>query len=58
MLTIQPKGKSLRKTVKWISSERLENNKAMDLLIQKATLRFNPSPKEEAYLRSFYGEGG
>jgi len=57
--TIQPKGESLRKAVKWISSERLENNKkAMDLLIQEAALRFNLSPKEEVYLRSFYGEGG
>jgi hypothetical protein len=57
--TIQPKGESLRKAVKWISSERLEDKeKAINLLIQEAALRFNLSPKEEVYLRSFYGKGG
>jgi len=57
--TIELKGESLRKAVKWMSSERLEDNeKAMDLLIQEAALRFNLSPKDENYLRSFYGKGG
>lgn len=59
MATIELKGESLRKAVKWMSSERLEDNeKAMDLLIQEAALRFNLSPKDENYLRSFYGKGG
>ena len=59
MATIQPKGENLRKAVKWISSERLEDKeKSIHLLIQKAALRFNFSPKEEDYLKSFYGKGG
>jgi len=59
MATLQPKGENLRKAVKWISSERLEDEeKSINLLIQEAALRFNLSPKEEDYLKSFYGKGG
>ncbi len=57
MSTIQPKGENLRQAVRWISAERLEDeNKALSQLIQEASLRFNLSPKEEAYLISFYKE--
>jgi hypothetical protein len=57
LATIQPKGENLRKAVRWISSERLEDKeKAINLLIRDAALRFNLSPKEEAYLKSFYGK--
>jgi hypothetical protein len=55
MSTIQPKGEKLRQAVKWISAERLEDeNKALSPFIQEASRRFNLSPKEEAFLRSFY----
>lgn len=57
MSTIQPKGESLRQALKWISSELLEDEKkAVFLLIQEAALKFNLSPKEEAFLVSFYSE--
>jgi len=57
--TIQPKGESLKKAVKWISSERLEDEeKSIHLLIQEAALRFNLSPKDEEFLKSFYRKGG
>jgi len=57
--TIQPKGERLKKAVKWISSERLEDEeKSINLLIQEAALRFNLSPKDEDYLKSFYRKGG
>ena len=57
MSIIQPKGEPIRRAVKWISAERLEDeNKAISLLIQEAALKFNLSPKEEEYLRSFYRE--
>ncbi|MCD6265598.1 MAG: hypothetical protein J7K02_06490 [Deltaproteobacteria bacterium] len=59
MATIQPKGERLKKAVKWISSERLEDEeKSINLLIQEAALRFNLSPKDEDYLKSFYRKGG
>lgn len=57
MATIQPKGEKIRQAVKWISSERLEDeNRSVPMLIQDATLRFNLSPKEEEFLISFYKE--
>jgi hypothetical protein len=57
--TIQPKGEKLRKAVTFISSERLEDNGlSLSKLIQEAALRFNLSPNEEEYLKSFYEEGG
>ncbi|MBW1717422.1 MAG: hypothetical protein JRJ77_16650 [Deltaproteobacteria bacterium] len=59
MATIQPKEERLKKAVKWISSERLEDEeKSINLLIQEAALRFNLSPKDEDYLKSFYRKGG
>lgn len=57
MTTIEPKGEKLRKAVKWISSERLEDEeKTLDFLVGEAALRFNLSPKEEDYLRAFYSK--
>ncbi|MFH1953784.1 MAG: hypothetical protein ABIL06_19465 [Pseudomonadota bacterium] len=59
MATIQPKGESIRQAVKWISAERLEDEKkALSKLIREAALRFNLSPKDEEYLCSFYAEKG
>jgi hypothetical protein len=58
MGTIQPKGEQLRQAIKWISAERQENeNRSIPQLIEAAALRFNLSPKDEEFLRSFY-EGG
>jgi hypothetical protein len=59
MGTIQPKGEQLRQATKWISAERQENeNRSIPQLIEEAALRFNLSPKDEEFLRSFYeGEG-
>ena len=55
METIQPKGEKLRQAVRWISDERVEDeNRKITILIQEASLRFNLSPKEEEFLRSFY----
>ena len=57
MATIQPKGERIREAVKWISSERLEDDKRnVSMLIKKAAMRFNLSPREEEYLVSFYEE--
>ena len=59
MATIQPKGEQLRQAIKWISAERQENeNRSILLLIEEAALRFNLSPKDEEFLRSFYEKEG
>jgi hypothetical protein len=57
MATIQPKGEKIRQAVRWISCERLEDeNKALWVLIQEASLRFDLSPKDEVFLKAFYQE--
>jgi len=55
MTTIQPKGEKVRQAVKWISEKRKEDEQAsLSRLIEEGALRFNLSPKDEAFLRSFY----
>ena len=57
MATIIPEGEKIRQAVKWISELRKEDeNASIGLLIEKAALKFNLSPKDESYLRSFYTE--
>ena len=59
MTTIQPKGDKMRQAVKWVSEGRLEDEeKSISLLIQEASSRFNLSPKDEEFLRSFYASDG
>lgn len=58
MATIQPKGEKLRQAVKWISAcLQEEEGAALDVLITQAAGRFNLSPKDEAFLVSFYEQG-
>lgn len=57
MATIISKGERVRQAIKWISSERLEDEKkVISLIIEEGALRFNLSPKEEDFLHSFYRE--
>ena len=55
MATIQPEGKNVREAIKWIS-ENLKENEAQKptRFIEEAGARFNLSPQEEEFLRSFY----
>jgi hypothetical protein len=58
MATIQPKGEAVRQAVKWIAEARSEDeSRSLSDLIQKASARFNLSPKDEGFLRAFYEEG-
>jgi hypothetical protein len=57
MPTIIPEGERVRQAVKFISAERMEDDKkSIRKLIQKASLKFNLSPKEEEELVNFYQE--
>ena len=56
MGTIMPKGEKVRQAVKWISENLKEEKKSKELLIQDASLRFDLSPKDEEFLRTFYKE--
>ena len=55
MTTTMPEGESIRKAVKWISSELQENPiKSLQKLVNDAVLRFDLSPKDAEFLTSFY----
>jgi hypothetical protein len=55
MPTIMPEGEKLRQAIKWISDCcQEEEGASIPSLIEQAAMRFNLSPKEEDYLRSFY----
>ena len=57
MPTIMPEGERVRQAVKFISSERMQDEKkSMRKLIEEASLKFNLSPKEEQDLVNFYRE--
>ena len=57
MSPIQPKGEKLRQAVKWISECRKDDESAaIASLIQKASFKFNLSPKDEEFLLAFYKE--
>jgi len=57
MPTIIPGGERIRQAVKFISAERMEDDKKpIRKLIQEASLKYNLSPKEEQDLVNFYRE--
>ena len=57
MATVVPKGEAIRQALKWISDNRLvDEKKSISLLIQEAGLKFNLSPNEEVFLVNFYKE--
>lgn len=57
MATIVPKGENIKRALKWISDNRVDDEKKpISRLIQEAGLKFNLSPKEEAFLVNFYKE--
>ena len=59
MTTIQPKGESLRKAVKWISDERQYNpDRSHQNIIEEACLKFNLSPKDAEYLNQLIDKDG
>ena len=58
MTTIMPESQTLRKAVKWISSElQEESHLALNDLIQQAILRYDLSPLEAEFLARFYQSG-
>ena len=57
MTPLQPQGDDLRKAVKWISDGlKYEKDKKLAALIEAACMKFNLSPRDEAYLHRFYRE--
>jgi hypothetical protein len=58
MATIMPEGEAIRKAVKWISDNLLDDpNKSIPKLINDAVMRFDLSPKEAEFLTDFFRKG-
>jgi hypothetical protein len=50
-MSILPEGEHLRKAIKWVSDERLDNPEArLFKLIEEACLKFDLPPKDEEFL--------
>ena len=56
-MSILPEGEQLRKAIKWISDERLDNPGArLSNLINDACLKFDLPPKDAESLLRFFAE--
>lgn len=55
MTGVGPEGENVRKAVQWISDKRqYEEGAPLAILIEKASGRFNLSPKDEEFLFRFF----
>ncbi len=56
-MSIQPQGEDVRKAVKWISDERkYDPDQDINILVDKASAKFDLSPKDAEFLRRFIHE--
>ncbi len=56
-MSIVPEGEQLRKAIKWISDERVDNpGAALFTLIEKACLKFDLPPKDGEFLMHFFAD--
>lgn len=54
-MSIHAEGEQLRKAIKWISDERLDNPEAkLFKLIEAASMEFDLPPKDEEFLVHFF----
>ena len=57
-MSMHAEGEHLRKAIKWISDERLDNPEAkLFKLIEAASLEFDLPPKDEEFLMHFFTGG-
>ena len=58
-MSLQPQGEALRNAVKFISEEKQANPETpLSLLLQKACMKFDLTPKDGAFLDQFYKSSG
>ena len=54
---ILPEGEQLRRAVKWISDQRVDDSDIMlSKLIEQASLKYDLSPKDAEFLLFFFSE--
>jgi hypothetical protein len=53
-----PEGENLRRAIKWISANLVENpNQPVPALIDKVVFKFDLSPKDAEFLMAFFRKG-
>lgn len=58
MSTIMPEGENLRRAIKWISANLVENpNQPVQALIEEVVFKFDLSPKDAEFLMTFLRKG-
>ena len=58
MSEIMPDGEDLRKAVRWVSEQRdQEQGPGLPELLEAASLKFDLSPKDAAFLLNFFTKG-
>ncbi len=56
-MSIQPQGEEIRKTVKWVSEQKIDHpEKKLNEIIEQACIMFNLSPKDSDFLARFLAE--
>jgi len=56
-MSILPEGEQLRRAVKWISDQRVENPEiSLSKLVADACLKFDLPPKDAEFLSNFFVE--
>ena len=59
MPTIMPEGESIRSAVRWISEQRqADDGQNITKLVESASMKFNLSPADAAYLMRLLKEEG
>jgi len=54
-MSLQPQGEAVRKAIKYISDETLADpDTPLSLLVQKACMKFDLTPKDADFLDRFY----
>ena len=56
MATIMPQGELMRRAVAWIDEHHGKTGESVAALIDRAAMNFNLSPKDAAFLNSFFKE--
>ncbi len=54
MTTVMPQSELLRKAVNWIAENLADSGKPLEKIIEDAGMRFNLSPKDQAFLGEFF----
>jgi hypothetical protein len=56
-MSILPEGEQLRKAIKWVSDQRIEDPESkLYQLVEEASQEFDLSPKDEEFLVHFFTE--